>query len=117
MIFSGFLSFDKMQAQNTGDGVDEMVSELLDLKIKMTKKNELGGRYKIQLGSFSSLERAEETIKDFESDYKELPASLQYESPHYKVWVGDFTTRISADRVFMELKKDYKSAFIFKPSY
>lgn len=95
---------------------DPKMQELLALNAKMVKSNKIGHRYKIQLGSFSSLNKAEEIKSKFESSYRNLPVQVLYESPNYKVWAGDFTSRLAADRVFLKLKKDYKSAFVFKPN-
>lgn len=108
----------RVNAQSAVVRVDEdaQLTELLELNARLIKSNKIGHRYKIQIGSFSSLKDAEQTKSKFESENSSLPVQLQYESPNYKVWVGDFTTRLSADRVFLQLKNKYKSAFVFKPS-
>jgi|SRR5690625_742323 len=95
---------------------DPRIDALLELNADMIKDNKIGHRYKIQLGSFSSMKTAEKIKEEFESQHKDFPVQLQYESPNYKVWVGDFTSRLAADRVFLKIKEDYKSAFVFKPS-
>lgn len=107
-----------VSAQNAAVNLDESskIDELIELKSKLTQENKLGNRYKIQLGSFSSMKSAEEVLKKFKSEYAELPADLEYEAPNYKVWVGDFTSRLAAERVFLKMKKKYKSAFVFKPN-
>lgn len=89
---------------------------LLELNARMIKSNKIGHRYKVQLGSFSSMKSAEKIKSQFESEYRGFPVQLQYESPNYKVWVGDFTSRLAADRVFLKIKRNYKSAFVFRPS-
>lgn len=122
MLFVFFAGTAGLFAQNDGGNgnvnlkEDSRIPELMELKAELTRKNRMGGRYKIQLGSFSSIESAEQTIKKFEKEYEEYPAQLEYESPNYKVWVGDFTSRLSAERAFIKLKKEFKSAFVFKPN-
>lgn len=95
---------------------DPRMNALLRLNAEMIKENKIGNRYKIQLGSFSSMREAQKTKREFESKYRDFPVQLQYESPNYKVWVGDFTSRLAADRVFLKIKGSYKSAFVFRPS-
>lgn len=94
---------------------DVQIEELLSLKADLTKKNKLGGRYKIQLGSYRSMENAQKIKEEFEEEFSNFPVSLEYESPNYKVWVGDFTSRLAAERAFLKFKEDFKSSFIFKP--
>lgn len=95
---------------------DPRMDALLALNADLIKNNKIGNRFKIQLGSFSSMKTAEKIKSEFESKYRDFPVQLQYESPNYKVWVGDFTSRLAADRVFLKIKDSYKSAFVFKPS-
>lgn len=113
LIFPFHLS---AQSQGVKLGSGSELAQLLTLKNKMTKKNAFGDRYKIQLGSFSSMKSAEEVKEQFEAQFDGFPAELKYESPNYKVWVGNFTTRLSADRVYLKLKEEFKSAFVFKPT-
>lgn len=101
--------------QHTDAVSDQKIEELLQLKAEMVKKNQLDGRYVIQLGSFSSMDRANETMKAFQATYPDLPVRLEYESPNYKIWAGLFTSRLSAERLFVTLKEKYKSAFVFRP--
>lgn|SRR5699024_1426519 len=109
---------NKITAQNQTSGVENnaTLEELLSLQAEMVKNNKIGNRYKIQIGSFTAISKAEEIKSKFEKKHKDLPVQLLYESPNYKVWVGDFTSRLAADRVFLKLKKEYKSAFVFKPN-
>ncbi len=106
----------RAQDQTLNAKQDEMLAELLSLQAEMIKNNKIGNRYKIQIGSFASIKKAEELKDKFEKKNPNFPVQLLYESPNYKVWVGDFTSRLAADRVFLKIKKDYRSAFVFKPN-
>lgn len=91
------------------------LEDLVALKAEMVKKNELGRRYVIQLGSYSSMTHAEEVLKEFKENYPDTYGRMQYESPNYKVWVGSFTSRLAAERLFVKVKEEFKSAFVFRP--
>lgn len=95
---------------------DGRLASLLTDHAELIKNNEIGNRYKIQLGSYGEIKDAERIKKKFEGRYPDLPVRLQYESPNYKVWAGDFTSRLGADRVFLKIKNHYKSAFVFRPN-
>lgn len=117
VFFSLLLNTDVLaQSKDLAIKEDPRMGALLELNADMIKNNKIGQRYKIQLGSFSSMKTAQEIKSEFESKYRDFPVQLQYESPNYKVWVGDFTSRLAADRVFLKIKDSYKSAFVFKPS-
>lgn len=93
---------------------DPLIPELLTLNAKMTKNNELGDRYKIQLVS-TTYKEANEIKSEFQRKYDKWPVIVKYEPPNYKVWVGNFNSKLEAERAFVKLKKDYKSALIFRP--
>lgn len=104
------------QAQNGVSNVqqDPVIEELLTLKTKMVKDNELTDRYKIQLYS-GEREKAYEMLKKYRNKIGEWPSSIEYQTPNYKVWIGNYRNRLEADRALLTIKKSFSSAFIFKP--
>ena len=118
-LTTGFLSLFfcvSIQAQSTESTVsqDSKISELLVLKTKLTKNNELSDRYKIQLFS-GEREGAYSTLKDYKNGEGTWSSSIKYQTPNYKVWIGNFRNRLEADRALLKIKKEFNSAFIFKP--
>ncbi len=93
-----------------------LIKELMTLNVKMTKANQIGHRYKIQLGSYNSISQAKAIEQQFKDQHSNLPIRIEYESPNYKVWVGDYVNRIEADRLFLKIKQEYRSAFVFQPN-
>ena len=105
-----------IQAQSTQSNVsqDSRIPELLTLKTKLTKDNELTDRYKIQLYS-GGREGAYTLLKEYEGSEATWTPSIEYQTPNYKVWVGNFRNRLEADRALLIIKKDFNNAFVFKP--
>lgn len=114
LLFFIFLGTSFAQQAQTNIQEPDGVSELVQLKAKMSQKSLFGNRYNIQLGAFSSLATANKVKDNFTEDYPEWPIRIQYESPSYKVWVGNFVSRLAAERLFLKLKKEYKSAIVFR---
>ncbi|MDR9456022.1 MAG: SPOR domain-containing protein [Salegentibacter sp.] len=109
------ISFTGIQAQEGSINLtqDQKIETLLELKAEMTKNNEIGDRYKIQL-FYGDNGKANEVIKEYRSKYS-YPSLIAYEAPNYKVWVGNFRNRLEADRALLEIKETFPSAFIPKP--
>lgn len=109
------ISFTGIQAQEGSVNLsqDQKIETLLELKAEMTRDNEIGDRYKIQL-FYGDNGKANEVIKEYRSRYS-YPSLIAYEAPNYKVWVGNFRNRLEADRALLEIKETFPSAFIPKP--
>ncbi len=115
LILSGtvfFLTFSNLQAQENSKE-QERIDHLLELKKEMSKDNEIGDRYKVQL-FYGNNGKADEVIKEYRSKYR-YPSTITYDSPNYKVLVGNFRNRLEADRALLKIRKDFPSAFIPKP--
>ncbi len=93
---------------------DAKLPQLLEKRIDMSKNNELGERFKIQL-YYGNNQKASNTITSFRSKFGEWPSEVVYETPNYKVWVGNFRNKLEADRALLKIKEQFPSAFIFKP--
>ena len=108
-------SINNISAQNsTGDiAQDPKIDQLLEIKTKMTKDNEIGDRYIIQL-FYGDNGEADKVIKEYRSKY-DYPSLIAYEAPNYKVWVGNFRNRLEADRALLKIKETFPTAFIPKP--
>lgn len=109
-----FCAFAKAQSTQSTINQDPRITELLTLKTKLTKDNELTDRYKIQLYS-GERERAYSILKTFRNKVGTWSSSIEYQTPNYKVWVGNYRNRLEADRALLKIKKTFNSAFIFKP--
>jgi hypothetical protein len=55
-------------------------------------------------------------LTEFKSNYKNIDATIIFQTPNYKVLVGSFFNRIEAVKFLEEIKTTYPNSFIIKPS-
>jgi hypothetical protein len=103
----------KAQDQNTTLNQDPKFEQLLN-----EKRNTyitVNDSYKIQIYSGGS-ENAKKTLAEFKQEFKDIDATIVFNTPNYKVWIGNFKTRIEAERTFADIKNRYKNMLLIKPS-
>ncbi|MFG6684979.1 SPOR domain-containing protein [Mariniflexile sp. HNIBRBA6329] len=93
---------------------DKKITTLLEVKKEMNKNEPDSDRYKIQIysGNRSSAESAQ---REFNSNFTDWKATLEYETPNFKIWAGNYRTRLEADRALKKIKNKFPAAFIFRP--
>ena len=106
-----------LNAQNikTTPNNDSKLEQLVVEKRKLNPSIALNERYKIQIFSGES-EKAKKTVVQFKQEFKDIDATIIFNTPNYKVWVGNFKTRMEAERNFAEIKKKYKNTLLIKPN-
>ncbi len=105
----------KAQDQNTSVIQDPKFEQLLNEKRKINTSLTVNDSYKIQIYSGGS-ENAKKTLTEFKQEYKDIDATIVFNTPNYKVWVGSFKTRIEAERTLVNIKDRYKNVLLIKPS-
>jgi len=106
-----------LNAQNikTTQNIDSKLEQLVVEKRKLNPSIALNERYKIQIFSGES-EKAKKIVIQFKQEFKDIDATIIFNTPNYKVWVGNFKTRMEAERNFAEIKKKYKNTLLIKPN-
>jgi hypothetical protein len=103
------------QEQNTTVNQDPKFEQLLNEKRKINTSLTVNDSYKIQIFTGSS-ENAKKTLNDFRLEFKNIDATIVFNTPNYKVWVGSFKTRIEAERNLAIIKDRYKNVLLIKPN-
>lgn len=103
------------QSANVTLNQDPKFEQLLQEKRKINSSLTINDRYKIQVYNGDS-ESAKKTLTEVRNTFKNLDATIVFNTPTYKVWAGNFKTRIEAERNLAELKKKYPNAFLIKPN-
>lgn len=106
----------KIEAQTSkkNTNIEEKLDYLISEKRKINASLASKERYKIQIFSGES-EKAKKTVIQFKQEFKDIDATIIFNTPNYKVWVGNFKTRMEAERNFAEIKKKYKNTLLIKP--
>ena len=107
----------KLHAQDQNITVDQdpKFEQLLNEKRKINTSLTVNDSYKIQIFNGGS-ENAKKTLNDFRLEFKNIDATIVFNTPNYKVWVGNFKSRIEAEKNMAELKDRYKNMLLIKPS-
>ncbi|MBA4277192.1 SPOR domain-containing protein [Flavobacterium sp.] len=103
------------QEQNTTVNQDPKFEQLLNEKRKINTSLTVNDSYKIQIFTGSS-ENAKKTLNDFRLEFKNIDATIVFNTPNYKVWAGSFKTRIEAERNLAIIKDRYKNVLLIKPN-
>ncbi len=108
---------NSLKAQNTKStsNNESKFEKLLNEKRKIHASIALNEKYKIQIFSGES-EKAKKTVLQFKQEFKDIDATIIFNTPNYKVWVGNFKTRMEAERNYVEIKKKYKNTLLIKPT-
>jgi hypothetical protein len=110
-------STSKVSAQDQNDilSQDPKFEQLLNEKRKINASLTINESYKIQIFSGTS-ENAKKTLSEFKQEFKDIDATIIFNTPNYKVWIGNFRTRIEAERNLVTIKDRYKNVLLIKPS-
>lgn len=103
------------QEQNISVVEDPKFEQLLNEKRKINTSLTVNDSYKIQIFSGGS-EIAKKTLSEFKQEFKDIDATIVFNTPNYKVWVGNFKTRIEAERNLANIKNRYKNVLLIKPN-
>lgn len=116
-LITVYFSTSKVSAQEQNDilSQDPKFEQLLNEKRKINASLTINESYKIQIFNGSS-ENAKKTLSEFKQEFKDIDATIIFNTPNYKVWVGNFRTRIEAERNLVTIKDRYKNVLLIKPS-
>ena len=115
LLLSALMPKTWAQEQNTTVNQDPKFEQLLNEKRKINTSLTVNDSYKIQIYSGGS-ENAKKTLNDFKLEFKNIDATIVFNTPNYKVWVGNFRTRIEAEKTLVEIKDRYKNVLLIKPN-
>ena len=103
------------QDKNISVKQDPKFEQLLNEKRKINSSLTINDSYKIQIYNGGS-ENAKKTLNEFRQEFRDIDATIVFNTPNYKVWVGNFKTRIEAEKNLVNIKYKYKNVLLIKPS-
>lgn len=94
---------------------EESLDDLLErYKSVNVRKNGMDG-YRIQIffeSGRKARENAYEAKAKFLSNFQEIPAYVDYQTPFFKVRIGDFRTKREAQILYKKLRRQFPDAYI-----
>jgi hypothetical protein len=102
-------------SQNVTIVQDSRFEQLLNEKRRINPSITVNDRFKIQV-AYGDNDKTRKALSDFRRDFKNIDATIVFESPTYKVWAGNFGSRIEAERNLVEIRKKYPYALLIKPN-
>lgn len=99
------------------NGVPE-INELVNLHTALNKANKHITGYRIQIFSGSSYDHSIEELQlfkeNFEKEFPEIPAYLNYFDPDFKIRVGNFKNRLDCIPALKKIRRKYPSCYPVK---
>lgn len=114
-LFSFSSSYIMAQNQNSSLSQNPKFEQLLNEKRKINPSLTVNDFYKIQIYNGGS-DIAKKTLNEFRQEFKNIDATIVFNTPNYKVWVGNFRTRIEAEKNLVDIMYRYKNVLLIKPS-
>lgn len=108
-------TFSYSQNSKTTVIQDSKFENLLSEKRRINSSITINDRYKIQVFNGDS-ESSKKTLNEFKREFKNLDATIIFNTPYYKVWVGNFKTKIEAERNLILIQKKHPNALLIKPN-
>lgn len=114
--------FHVMPLKARGDKADvevyqsQEIASALRSQVQSNADRTIGG-YRVRIffdNKQSARIESEETLKRFESMYRDIKAYRTYANPYFKVTVGDFRTKSEAMDLLSRIKVNFPSAFVVK---
>jgi uncharacterized protein Veg len=107
-----FLLFSMaVQAQKISINENPAVSSMMNRFAEINKQKKTSSGWRIQIASTTDRKQMEETVKNFERTYPEVPITWIHAKPYYQVRVGAFKNKIESLRLLNTVKIDYPSAY------
>ena len=113
-LFVFFFNISFSQDNNLTTMQDSRFEKLLNEKRKINASLIMNENFKIQIFNGDS-ENAKKNLIQFRKDYKNLDATVIFNTPSYKVIAGNFKSRMEAERNLIEVRKLYKNALLIRP--
>ncbi|MBI3500945.1 MAG: SPOR domain-containing protein [Bacteroidetes bacterium] len=114
-FLNSYCQSDSLRAFAADSGIiqDKRVNELIlkHVLINEAKRGTMKG-YRVQIHFGAEKAKALDTKSKFTSQYKDIPAYLDYQQPYFKIRVGNFRTKLEAYKLLQEISDDFPGAFI-----
>jgi hypothetical protein len=90
---------------------DPIVSNMMSKFAEFNKQKKTTTGWRIQIASTTDRRQMEETVKNFERNFPDIPLTWIHAKPYYQVRVGAYKNKIESLRLLNTVKVDYPTAY------
>ena len=90
---------------------DPVISNMMSKFAEINKQKKTTTGWRIQIASTTDRRQMDETVKNFERNFPEVPLTWIHAKPYYQVRVGAYKNKIESLRMLNTVKVDYPTAY------
>ncbi len=90
---------------------DPVISNMMSKFAEFNKQKKTTTGWRIQIASTTDRRQMDETVKNFERNFPDVPLTWIHAKPYYQVRVGAFKNKIESLRMLNTVKVDYPTAY------
>ncbi len=90
---------------------DPVISNMMSKFAEFNKQKKTTTGWRIQIASTTDRRQMDETVKNFERNFPEVPLTWIHAKPYYQVRVGAYKNKIESLRMLNTVKVDYPTAY------
>jgi hypothetical protein len=90
---------------------DPIISNMMSKFAEFNKQKKTTTGWRIQIASTTDRRQMEETVKNFERNFPDVPLTWIHAKPYYQVRVGAYKNKIESLRLLNTVKVDYPTAY------
>ena len=98
-------------AQKINIKEDPIITNMMDKFAEINKQKKTTSGWRIQIASTTDRRQMDETVKNFERNFPEIPLTWIHAKPYYQVRVGAYKHKMESLRLLNTIKVDYPSAY------
>jgi hypothetical protein len=111
LIFAFLLSTNFLFAQKISIKEDPIITKMMDKYADFNRQRKTTNGWRIQIASTTDRRQMDETVKNFERTYPDVPLTWIHAKPYYQVRIGAFKTKIESLRLLNLVKLDFPTAY------
>jgi SPOR domain len=90
---------------------DPIISNMMSKFAEFNKQKKTTTGWRIQIASTTDRRQMDETVKNFERNFPDVPLTWIHAKPYYQVRVGAYKNKIESLRLLNTVKVDYPTAY------
>jgi hypothetical protein len=90
---------------------DPVIQQMMEKFVELNKQKKVVSGWRVQISSTTDRRLMDETLKNFQQNYPDVPISWVHAKPYYQVRAGAFKTKLESLKLLSLLKTEYPEAY------